>query len=269
MRTPILLLVSLSLAACTASETGEPDGDAGSANPEAMVATAFADSDVQRVHSRMMEAMDPSGAYQKNRYLAFTWIVQRADGDPVARSHRWDRWSGDVRVEGPTDQGKLVALFNVADPPAGRIWVDGAEITDESRAERLARAHGMHVNDSYWFVMPFKWADPGVTTRFLGDETDDDGNDWQVVELSFEDVGRTPQNVYRAYINPASGLMERWAHFRTADANPSYSGWTQWTEIGGVNFPLDRPWPNGGRIYFEGVELLADVPADAWVPPAA
>jgi len=149
------------------------------------------------------------------------------------------------------------------------VWIDGAEITDSTRAEWLGRAHGMHINDAYWLVMPFKWADPGVTTRYLGTETDDDGGAWEVVELSFEDVGRTPQNVYRAYLSPTSGLMERWAHYRTADAEPSYSGWTEWTEFGGVMLPLDRPWADGGRIYFEGVELENEVPTDAFAAPTA
>ncbi len=271
MRTPLVLVVSLSLAiglpGCAPEET-EPIGDE---EPSSGVASSpmatFTDGDVQRVHDRMMEAMDPNGEYAKRRYLAFTWLIQRAGGEAVGRSHRWDRWSGDVRVEGPTDQGTLVAVFNTNSPDQGRVWVDGNEVLDASRSEWLGRAQGMHVNDAYWLVMPYKWTDPGVTTRYLGEESDDDGTIWEIVELSFDNVGRTPQNVYHAYISPASGLMERWAHYRTADAEPSYAVWREWTSFGGARLPLDRALANDARLYFEGVELLAEAPADAFTGP--
>lgn len=271
MRTPVVLLVSLFLAiglsGCGSGEA-ESSTDDGTSTPTASTPTSsFADSDVQRLHDRMMGAMDPDGDYLNRRYLAFTWVIQRAGGEPLGRSHRWDRWSGDVRVDGPTDQGQLVAVFNSNSLDEGRVWLDGTEIVDDSRSEWLGRAHGMHINDSYWLVMPYKWADPGVNARYLGEESDAEGATWEVVELSFESVGRTPQNVYHAHISPASGLMERWAHYRTADADPSYADWREWTDFGGVQLPLDRALAGDARLYFEDVALLAETPSDAFIGP--
>lgn len=269
MRTPLVLLVSASLVACGAGESGDGADQAEAMDTaEAPQMPTFADAEVQRVHDRMMAALDPEGRYAQHRYLAFSWVVQRPDGEPVARSHRWDRWSGDARVESETDEGTFIATFNTNDPSAGRAWLAGQELGEADRGEWLQRAHGMHINDGYWLIMPFKWADPGVNTRYLGEQTDDAGRSWEVVELSFEDVGRTPQNMYHAYINPASGLMERWAHFRTADADPSIADWTDYTDVGGVQIPMNRPFSSGARIYFEGVELNSDVPADAFSGPA-
>ena len=217
----------------------------------------------------MMEAMDPDGAWQRNRFLAFDWIVQRAGGEPVRRSHAWDRWDGDYRVEGPTDDGTMVAVFNTNAPADGRVWVAGVEVTGEDKAPLLQRANGMYINDSYWLIMPFKWADPGVTTRYLGERTDEDGTAWEVVELSFESVGLTPQNMYQAFVNPETGLMERWAHFRTPDADPFYADWTDWTSFAGVQLAMNKPWADGGRIFFENVTLGGDVPVDAFATPSA
>ncbi len=264
MRTPVALLVSATLAACSGTSAGgEAGGETAVGGDVAPATTAsFADPDVQRIHDRMMAAMAPNGAWEQVRYLQFDWVVALDEGRTLARSHRWDRWNGDYRAEAPTPDGLLVALFNVNRPEAGRAWVDGQPLSGEVATAALRRAHGMHINDSYWFIMPYKWSDPGVNTAYLGRETDEDGNTWEVVELSFEDVGLTPENRYRAYVSPTTGLMERWDHYRTADAEPSPSVWSNWTEFGGVRLALDR-----SRIHFEDVVASGEIPAGAFDPP--
>ncbi len=263
MRTPVLLLVSVVFAGCSGADEGD-GSNADTAIRSASggsAAAIFEDPEVQRIHDRMMAAMAPDGAWERVRYLQFDWIVDLGEGRTLARSHRWDRWEGDYRVEAPTQDGTLVALFNVNGPEVGRAWIDGRPLSGVEAAEALRRAYGMHVNDSYWFIMPYKWADPGVDTRYLGTETDDEGNSWEVVELSFEDVGLTPENRYHAYVNPETGLMERWDHYRTADADPSPSVWTNWTDFGGVKLAMDR-----SRIRFEDVVVGGSVPAGAFDP---
>jgi len=255
MRTPVVLLVSAAIAGCSAG-SGAPE------EADGLAAATFADADVQRIHGRMIEAMAPGGAWERNRYLQFDWIVDRGNGQSLARSHRWDRWTGDYRVEQQTDEGTMVALFNVGSPQDGQVWLDGVAQVGEEAQALLRRANGAYVNDSYWLIMPYKWADPGVNARFVGRETDGDGNTWDVVELSFEQVGLTPNNMYRAYVSPATGLMERWDHFRTPDAEPSPSVWTRWTDFSGVKLALDR-----SQIRFADVMVGEDVPADAFQPP--
>ncbi len=259
MRTLIAVLVSLIAGACA-----EPAAEAPSGVATEPTVVSFTDPDVARLHTRMRAAMDPKGQWERSRYLAFDWIYARPDGDPVVRTHRWDRWEGDVRVETSLNGQFFLALFNTNRLDDGRVWMNGAPVTGDSAQALLARAHGMHINDSYWLIMPYKWADPGVHTRYLGPHTDGDGREWEVVELSFEEVGLTPQNRYHAFVSPETGLMERWHHFRTADAEPSPAEWTEWTAHGGVRLAMDHPLANGARLHFENVEVSETIPAGAF-----
>lgn len=262
---PLVVIALIGVTGCAPTEEASPGADG------AVPASAhFDDPEVQRIHDRMMAATDPEGGWGASRFLRFDWIVQRAGGEPVRRSHAWDRWEGRARVEADTDDGRMVAVFDTDAPEEGSVWMDGQPVDGESAAPLLNRAHGMHINDSYWLIMPFKWADPGVTTRALDPEADDEGVTWEVVELSFSGVGLTPDNVYRAYIHPETGRMERWAHYRTADADPFVADWTDFQDVGqGVVMALDKPWVDGGRLWFEHVELLPDVPPDAVDPPGS
>ena len=264
MRTLMVGLVSLTAISCTETL---PETRADVTDNAAPI--TFDDPDVTRIYQRMRAAMDPDGQWDRTRYLAFDWIVARAEGEPVVRSHRWDRWEGEYRVETSLGDQFMLALFNTNNPGAGRVWMNGDLVEGDSAQTLLARANGMHINDSYWLIMPYKWADPGVNTRYLGERTDDDGRAWEVVELSFEEVGLTPQNRYHAFVDVDSGLMERWHHFRTADADPSPAEWLDWTSFGGIRLAMDHALSNDARLYFENVEVAEEIPAGAFDPPVA
>jgi len=262
MRTLLLLLVSLSLAACRVS-----DGRGPARAPATAEASPFQDPEVARIHARMMEAMAPDDGWRRVRHLEFDWIVERSGG-PVRRSHRWSVWEGDLRVEGPTPDGRLVALTNVRSPGEGRAWLAGV-LQEGARADSLLRrAYAWFVNDSYWLLMPYKWTDPGVLTAYLGERTDPDGRRWEVVELRFDAVGLTPQNVYHAYVDPGTGLMERWHHFREEGAEPLVTDWADWKRFGPVRLALDRPRPGGEPlIHFENVAVDTLPHPERFTPP--
>jgi hypothetical protein len=262
MRTLLVITVSVLLVGCQEGTPGPGTAEADPARPQ------FEDPDVQRIHDRMMGVVAPDRGWERTRYLAFDWGVRRADAEPIIRSHRWDRWEGRARVESPAEEGTLVAIFDVDAPEEGRVWVNGEELAGEEAAERLRSAHRAHVNDTYWLVMPYKWADPGVRARYLGEQTDDDGSTWEVVELTFEqDVGLTPQNIYHAFVNPETGRMERWHHYSNPDANPSPTDWTDWTRIGAIELALNREANGEVRLFFSDVRAETEVPPGAFDPP--
>lgn len=267
MRTPLIVLVSvLFLVGC---EQGTDGGDSATTAGDS-VAGSFGDPEVTRIHRRMMDTLAPDRGWERARYLRFDWVVDRGEGEPSRRFHRWDRYTGLYRLESPTEDGTMVALFDVDEPLEGRVWVDGELVEGDRRRDLLDRAHAVFVNDTYWLLMPYKWEDPGVHAEYMGQETDSAGRSWEVVRLSFEQgVGRTPQNVYHAWVNPESGIMERWYHFRTEGVEPLVSDWRGWQRVGPVMLAAERPLR--GRemtIRFENMEVSETVPPEAFGPPA-
>jgi hypothetical protein len=263
MRTLILSTVSILLVGCGEAT---PPADAGEAGP---TPHAFEDPDVDRIHQRMMSVIAPDNGWERARYLEFDWAVHRApDEPPLIRSHRWDRWDGMARVQYPTPDGELVAVFNTSDPEAGEAWVAGEAVSGERREELLRGAYRSHINDAYWLIMPFKWTDPGVHLRYLGEETDEEGREWEVVELSFDDgTGLTPQNRYQAFVNPESGRMERWHHFSNADADPSPSDWVDWRRVGPIELAENRLSGGQIRIFFPHLRVETEVPEGVFTGP--
>lgn len=284
MRTPTALLVSSLflisglLQACDpggdeAEATGSGDAAASAEAPltQSRAEAAFPDTAAARVWTRMMDTLAPADGWPRTRYVQFDWIVAREDGE-LRRSHRWDLWEGDYRVEAPVNGGRMVALFNVNAPTEDeRIWIDGEPVEDGARSDSLANsAHAMFVNDSYWLLMPYKWADDGVQAEHLG-EMEQWGETYEVVELTFEDVGLTPQNKYRAFVDPSSGVMELWQHYRQADdPEPSFTmRWGDWQRYGPIMLSSTRPDQEGNsRIHFENLDASTEVPEGAFAPPA-
>lgn len=257
-----LSIVCLSAAACSEG-TGEPEEAAAVEEP-----SPFEDPELARIHGRMMETMAPDRGWERARYIRFDWVVDRGEGEPSRRFHRWDRYTGEYRLEAPADGGTMVALFNVNRPQEGRVWIDGGAVEGERKSDLLDRAHAVFINDTYWLLMPYKWDDPGVHAEYMGQETDGEGRSWEVVQLSFEeDVGRTPENVYRAYVSPESGLMERWHHYRTEGVEPLVSDWENWHRVGPIMLADSRPLGGGRTIRFENLVVSEQVPPGAFEPP--
>lgn len=266
MRTPLLMLVSVMI--LTGCAEGTDGGDRGTTARDS-VASPFDDPDVTRIHQRMMDTLAPEDGWERARYIRFDWVVDQGEGEPSRRFHRWDRYTGLYRLESPTEDGTMVAIFDVDEPLEGRVWVDGELVEGEERSDLLDRAHAVFINDTYWLLMPYKWDDPGVQAEYMGQETDGAGKSWEVVELSFEEgVGRTPQNMYQAWVEPESGIMKRWYHFRSEGVEPLVAGWEGWRRVGPIMLASDRPIE--GRemtIRFENLEVSETVPAGAFEPP--
>ncbi|MEJ1710186.1 hypothetical protein, partial [Escherichia coli] len=74
----------------------------------------------------------------------------------------------------------------------GRVQIKGQELTepDSLRRQMLERAKNIWINDSYWLVMPFKLKDTGVTLKYLGQDTLRGLPYYNVLQLTFQNVGR-------------------------------------------------------------------------------
>jgi hypothetical protein len=205
--------------------TETPRGALRAANPPAPGFNAEAsDGRAIELADRVMARLGGRAAWDATRYL--TW---RFFG---GRRHVWDRWSGDHRLE----DGELVVLSNLHDR-SGRAWYGDVEITDpDTLAARLDKAHASWINDSYWLVMPYKLKDTGVTLTYRGEGMTDEGLPADVVELTFQDVGRTPQNRYQVWIDIDNSLVRQWSFYREAtDTEPAFvMPWANWQPHGNI-----------------------------------
>jgi hypothetical protein len=245
-------------------------GGCGQGTPAPDASANIADPDVRRLHAAMLEAMGGARAWEQARYFEFEFAAERDGQAGPGWSHRWDRWTGDHRVSGNRAGHDIVVLMNANRRDEGRAWRDGAEVTDAAALDSLRTfGYGRLINDSYWLLMPYKWTDPGVILSYDGPFTDDDGRRWERVHLRFEGVGLTPQNQYLGWINPATGLMERWSHFSREGADPLVNDWTDWRPHGPILLSTRKPNVNGqSAIIFRGVRVETRVPAGAFDPPA-
>ncbi len=219
--------------------------------------------------SLMVEAMGGRKGWESARFFDFIWAVERPNGVRVERHHVWDRWTGRYKLEAPAGDHKMVAVFD-AYKKEGDVWLDGHKLAGDSLARMLDRAHAIYINDTYWFIMPFKWRDPGVHLTYVATEQDSAGVPLDVVELTFESVGRTPRNKYHVYIDSRTHLIRWWDHWRDRDdPHPAFRArWEDWEQRGPIRVSLSRPIEeSGSRIFFPRAVISTDIDEQAFAPP--
>jgi hypothetical protein len=147
----------------------------------------------------------------------------------------------------------------------GRVWSGGVELQDDhTRSEQLKRARSVWINDSYWFIMPFKLKDTGVTLTYGGERAAEDGRMAEVLSLTFQDVGDTPQNRYDVWVDRETALVSQWSYYRDAgDAAPRFTlPWTDWTQYGSIMLSTGR-----GRTTVTGVRVSTGDEAASFAAP--
>lgn len=183
------------------------------------------DAEAVEIADQVMIAMGGRSAWDATRYVAWDFFG--------ARKLIWDKHNGDVRIDFPDS---TIYLVNVNDG-SGKVHKHGVEITHpDSLAKELDRGKRIWINDSYWLVMPFKLKDSGVTLKYIGSDTTQAGNPSRVLELTFNEVGVTPQNKYLVYIDSITHLVNQWAFYRKADQDSAnfilpWSGYEKHGEI--------------------------------------
>ena len=174
--------------------------------PAAFAQQPSADDLAKRVVTNMA-----GPAWESARYLAFTFDVDRSGQRAASFAQRWDRFTGDYRVAGKDRQGHdFVVLMNV-NTKQGKAWQDGAAVTDPKQlGDLMTLGYGRFINDTYWLLMPLKMLDPGVHRAYDGERSDSCGTTWDVIKLTFDNVGLTPGDTYWAWMNRDTGIVDRW-----------------------------------------------------------
>jgi hypothetical protein len=168
--------------------------------------------------------------------IDFTFAVEKAGKILVSAEHHWD-------VAAQTDhvkwKGKDVTV-NLADP-AG----------DEGAKAAYAR----WVNDSYWLIAPLKLKDRGIHVAEEGSKTMD-GAECEVLRLSFGQVGLTPNDQYRLYINPATKLLASW-DYMPEPGKSVHGTWEDYQTSGGLTLATDHKMDGDVRIRILNLKVTA------------
>ena len=233
MRTHYLLFgLLILLFACQTPSSSTHESDQPT-NPHAEgFDLAGSDPEAIRVADQVMEAMGGRAAWDATRFIEWNFFG--------ARKLTWDKLEKRVRIEIPRDSTILLCNYGSLE---GKAQVAGEEITHpDSLAKLMQRARSIWINDSYWLVMPFKLKDSGVTLTYVGKDTTQAGEASDVLQLTFKDVGNTPQNKYRVWVSKEEHLVKQWAFYRNAEAEEAnfITPWGDYQPHGAVLIGGDR-----------------------------
>lgn len=211
------------------------------------------DAKAIEIADRVMEAMGGYEAYNNTRYLSWRFFGKRL--------HVWDKWTGDIRYE--TD--KVLVLMNIHSKN-GSVFQDGKEVSDAKLiADSLKEGYEAWINDSYWLVMPYKLKDSGVTLKYKGEKDMEDGRKADVLVLTFNSVGVTPDNKYEVAVPRDTNLVEEWSFFGNFnDAEPRFATpWANWEKHGNILLSADR-----GKYKHSDVKVFDELPESVFKDPA-
>lgn len=227
-----LAFAALAVAGC--------DRKVGESNPAAPgFDVENSDSQAVQLADSVMLAMGGRENWDKTRYISWNFFGRR---DLI-----WDKHTGDVRIESHPDSTIYLVNVNTLE---GRVQVKGTELTEpDSLQKMLAKAKSIWINDSYWLVMPFKLKDTGVTLKYLGEDTMLTGAPGEVLELTFREVGDTPQNKYRVYVDPQDNLVKQWAYYKDASQDSASQVWPfdNYQKYGNILLSANRSDNRGPR----------------------
>jgi plasmid maintenance system killer protein len=199
----------------------------------------------------VMLAMGGRKAWDQTRYLAWNFFG--------SREWLWDKWTGDVRVDFLRRDLKIRMNVNRQE---GQVMKDGVLLDHpDSLQKYLKLGTSVWINDSYWLVMPFKLKDSGVTLKYLRQDTTLARQQADVIQLTFEAVGDTPQNKYEVWIDQSSKLVAQWAYFsNNTDTLARFTlPWGNYQKHGNILLSDDR-----GERDLSNVRVVGTVPQNAF-----
>jgi hypothetical protein len=233
MNHPVLFYIILSAMLMAGCVQRSDDQKTHPGNPPAPgFDQAHSDPAAVELADSIMLAMGGRNNWDNTRFISWNFFGRR---DLV-----WDKAKGRVRIESIPDS--TIYLLNVNDMK-GRVQIKGQELTaTDSLQKMLSRAKSIWINDSYWLVMPFKLKDTGVTLKYLGEDTLAGGGKCNVLELTFKDVGDTPQNKYRVYVDLKDNLVKQWAYYKDAAQDSASQVWPfdNYKRYGDILLSADR-----------------------------
>lgn len=219
-------LLALIIAPARADSTA-----AGSAAP------AVSDSRAVAVAERVLDAL--GGRKKWDALPGLRWTFGAIINDTVrsTRYHAWNKHTGWHRVGYRSAAGDSFVIIHRVGTPEGRAWANGNAIAGDSLQKLIARGMRLWTNDTYWMLMPYKMLDAGVRLAWDA-ERQRDGRTYDVIAMSFGNVGQTPGDRYWVWVNRANHRIESWDMVLEGNAPPAQTySWDDWVQSGGLWFP--------------------------------
>lgn len=209
------------------------------------------DPEAIAIADKVMKNMGGRGNWDNTHYVCWEFFGRR---------HLiWDKWTGDVRINSYNDSIQYILNINTME---GRAQVKGVEITEpDSLSALLERGKRIWINDSYWLVMPYKLKDSGVTLKYLREDTTSTGAQSDVLQLTFEEVGVTPENRYEVWVDKESSMVRQWAYYQydTLKEPGFIVPWDDWEKHGNILLSGNR-----GRNSLSDILVLDKCPENTF-----
>jgi len=207
-------------------------------------------------------------AWDKARFLSFTFVVERNGQTTASFPQQWDRVTGDYRVSGLDPKGVPFTVVLNAKTRTGRAWQKGVEVKDlPALKDLLALGYRRYTNDIYWLLMPLKMLEPGVHRSSQGERTDAAGHKWDVLRLTFDPSLEINYDVW-AWINRESGLVEEWdmkAPGAAATDPPVEVFFRDFKRVAGVLISMRREVKGKNQtVRFDDLQILPESPKGAF-----
>ena len=215
-------------------------------------ATSGSDAKAILVANDVLNAQGGKQAWDNTRYIRWNFFG--------SRTLLWDKHAGMCRIDWAKRPLKVIVNLNDG---SGRVWINNVpQSQPDTLAKYLKMGKEVWINDSYWLVMPYKMLDQGVTLRYLGEAQDDAKANCHLLEMTFKNVGVTPDNKYQVWVDKQQKLVAQWAFFtKNTDAEPRFkSPWRNYKRYGNIQLSDNR----GEGRSLAPVEVLETVPADAF-----
>ena len=231
-----------------------------SAAKSEIIDTGTKDPKAAVIANKVMDAMGGQQKWDDLKYVSWTFFG--------ARHLLWDKQNSLIRIKNTTDS--TLYLVNLETGEGQKITPNKIILHSDDQLA-VDKAKSIWINDMYWLFMPFKLMDPGVNLKYLRQDTTKSGIMSDVLELTFNEVGVTPDNKYEVFVDQSDHLIKQWNFFNKWDKKEASAvwPWDNYKSYDGLMLSADRSdkkGPSNVKLY-ETVDKKAFTEASAFTFP--
>jgi len=166
--------------------------------------------------------------YSRIAFLFLLTVIFVSCENENNNASKSDASYGNIAAVGFNEKKSDPKAISIADEVS--VNYKGINLTAQDSLQKyLDKGKSMWINDAYWLFMPHKLKDSGVTLKYITKDTTSSGRSADVLSLTFDQVGDTPDNMYYVYVDDSSRLVTQWDFY--TDVQDSIARFTTpWNE---------------------------------------